>query len=364
MQSLTQKITDTVAERANPDSMVTDSVTTGLKLRVSPKGKKSWYAKFRHNGKWYMKKLGGYPAFRTAEIRQVFEVYYKQILTEKAPEISKSYTLKEMLEESLAVKKVKGRKDKTLVDYERYRKFILKVWGEGLDVKSITPKMCEKLHSEYPSPTQANRMLNFLRMCFNRANDLDIVDHNPAKKVERNREKVRGVNATIEDLRKLIDYAAEYERPECSLFLYVLTLSGARVEQVKLMTWTDVHDEVWFKKGEDAKNHMDSTVFLGADLVEKLKGLGNEYLVFGNWGHRNSWERVRAACGMDQVRLHDIRKIMGTHLINGGYDMKKISSWLQHSNSQVTERHYAHFKSDFRDLVEDVKNLLPLSLCR
>lgn len=50
--------------------------------------------------------------------------------------------------------------------------------------------------------------------------------------------------------------------------------------------------------------------------------------------------------GFKVIRFHDLRHTCASILYEYGVDMKKISTWLGHSNTHVTETIYAHFLSD------------------
>ena len=366
-------LNNSVAERAKPREVITDTKSPGFKLKVSPAGRKVWAAHFRLEGKVYTKSFGVFPKLEWKEAKGQFEEFYQSVANgevkkekpeEKKPE-TKGLTVGELANDFLQAKIDKGRKEKTIKDYRRHLDFIKAYLGEDRLVVTVSARDCEDMHREYPSPVQANRMMDTFRNAFNRALNLEMVDkRNVAKSVERNIEIVRGVNAGPEDVLRLFEYAKANEPPEWRLFFYTLMVSGARVEQVKRMMWTEVRDGCWYKTGDVSKNRKDTRVYLGDDHINLLKTLDNKVVIFGSYAHRKPWERVREACNLGFLRMHDLRKIWGSYLLDSGHDMKTISLWLQHTDQKVTEKNYAHSSTDSKTVVEAIQTIAPLSLCQ
>ncbi len=58
-----------------------------------------------------------------------------------------------------------------------------------------------------------------------------------------------------------------------------------------------------------------------------------------------SWERIRKAAGVEDVRLHDLRRTVGSWLAQSGNSLHLIGRVLNHSN-QATTAIYARFGQD------------------
>jgi len=63
------------------------------------------------------------------------------------------------------------------------------------------------------------------------------------------------------------------------------------------------------------------------------------------------WNRIRKAAGLEDVRLHDLRRTVGSWLAQSGNSLHLIGKVLNHSN-QSTTAIYARFAQD------DVRNAL------
>jgi integrase len=82
-----------------------------------------------------------------------------------------------------------------------------------------------------------------------------------------------------------------------------------------------------------------------------LAGEWESYLLPGHVHGRpleninTSWERIRKAAGVEDVRLHDLRRTVGSWLAPSGNSLHLVGRMLNHSN-QSTTAIYAHFGQD------------------
>jgi hypothetical protein len=56
---------------------------------------------------------------------------------------------------------------------------------------------------------------------------------------------------------------------------------------------------------------------------------------------RRFWARIQAECGIEDVRIHDLRHTFASLLVSGGASLEMIAKLLGHSQTQTTQR-YAH----------------------
>src|SRR4051812_7414649 len=88
------------------------------------------------------------------------------------------------------------------------------------------------------------------------------------------------------------------------------------------------------------------------DILLKVPRVdGNPYVICGQTPGRHlinlqkAWRRVRAAAGIDDVRLHDLRHTFASVAARQNMSLATIGALLGHSQTQTTAR-YAHFGSD------------------
>ncbi len=56
-----------------------------------------------------------------------------------------------------------------------------------------------------------------------------------------------------------------------------------------------------------------------------------------------AWGRVRARCGVEGVRLHDLRHAVATDLLTAGVDVRTVAGRLGHANASTTLKIYAQW---------------------
>ena len=89
--------------------------------------------------------------------------------------------------------------------------------------------------------------------------------------------------------------------------------------------------------------------------MEILRGLprvpGNPYVIIGKMEGaylsdlQHPWRRLRAAAGLDGVRIHDLRHTFASGGLAVGEGLSMIGKLLGHTQIQTTAR-YAHLASD------------------
>ena len=98
---------------------------------------------------------------------------------------------------------------------------------------------------------------------------------------------------------------------------------------------------------------------LEAALLEARKGALSDYVIEWAGGPVNSIRKgfttAVTAAKLEGVTLHTLRHTGAVHMVAGGVPMRKISQFMGHSNTQITERTYARFAPDhLRDAADIV----------
>ena len=85
---------------------------------------------------------------------------------------------------------------------------------------------------------------------------------------------------------------------------------------------------------------------LSAAAMAVLQGIprqsGNPYILPGRLSGRNmvniskGWDRVRKAAGVADLRLHDLRRTLGSWMTQAGTDLNVVKDALRHSNISTT----------------------------
>ena len=142
-----------------------------------------------------------------------------------------------------------------------------------------------------------------------------------------------------------------------------LLLTGQRKNAVLSMAWADV-DLVgmnWripkeLMKGR-AGGHVVPIAKALIDVLERRKSeRSDSVFVFpaqrGGSGHVSVgggkttwWGKAKTRSGLTDIRLHDLRRTLGSWLAIAGVDIYKISKVLAHKDVRVTQEVYAHLKA-------------------
>jgi len=207
-------------------------------------------------------------------------------------------------------------------------------------------------------PYEANRLLALLSVVFNKGEGYGLLPMghpNPCAGIDRYREEKRDRWVTPAELPKLaqaIDAEADpYAR--AALWLYLLT--ECRKNELLGARWSDYDRQRAVLRLPVTKSGQPHEVPLSAPAVAILDALpqqeGNHHIFPGrkDGAHlesiRGPWDRVRMAAGVGDVRLHDLRRTVGSWLAQSGNSLHLIGRVLNHAN-QSTTAVYARFAQD------------------
>ena len=244
-------------------------------------------------------------------------------------------------------------------DRRRIDRYVLPKWNK-VKVAAITRAEIASLHHKIGqrAPYEANRVLALIRKMLNCARQWGFVSEahiNPASGIQAHREKSRDRYVTPQELPRLAkaidDETNVYAR--AALWLYLLT--GVRKSELLGARWDDIDwDRKELRLGE-TKAGRPHYVPLSGPAIALLNDLpreeGNPHILPGAKKGRHlvniskPWLRVRKAAGVEDVRLHDLRRTVGSWLAQAGNDLHMIGKVLNHS-TVTTSAVYARFGQD------------------
>lgn len=244
-------------------------------------------------------------------------------------------------------------------DRQRIDQYILPRWGtRRLD--SISHLDCLELHQELGAahPFAANRLLELLRVMFSKAQDWEILPagaRNPARGVHRFREEPRHVWITREEMPRLLLAIKEYPDPIPRAAIFFLLFTGLRVSEALNLRWQDIPPGesaaliLQTKRGTWLKTHLNP---LAARILESLpRSADNPWVFPGRFpGQRlarvdKAWYKIRARAGIEHVRIHDLRRTVGSWIVQDTQSIAIVGEVLNQSTPHVT-RIYARFADE------------------
>jgi integrase len=80
------------------------------------------------------------------------------------------------------------------------------------------------------------------------------------------------------------------------------------------------------------------------DIFRSLASRDKSEWVFPGWGStghltepKMAWQRIRTRAGVPDVRIHDLRRTLGSWLSGQGYNLQLIGKALNHSSVSTTQ---------------------------
>ncbi|MCM1437742.1 MAG: site-specific integrase [Roseburia sp.] len=250
-------------------------------------------------------------------------------------------------ESYLPYKIAKGRAESTIDGYEQNLKFIAKKkFDKALSFYS--PKNIEEFLYSFPQTRKRQIMQGFLNNILERAVTLQLIKSNPCSPIEKAEHKQeQGMAFSFDEqieFFELLTSSQHLSYKDKCYFIAVFLIGARRSELINLSV-----DDIDFK---NKILHVQGTKTDGSDrkvpltpLVEKLllsTGVSQgKYFTMteakADKLFREVWEKKKGH------KLHDLRHTFGTiQICVEKVDVKTVSLWLGHSNTETTLNTYTH----------------------
>jgi integrase len=332
-----------------------DTKAKGLQLRVTAAGVKTFSVYRRMKaGKPERVTLGRFPEMTVEQARRLTASINAKIEEGANPADAKRAHKAELtfgnLFDTWVERHAKPSNRGWDKDVRRYRQYLEKPLG-GKKLSMIRRDTVATLHSGITMagrPAVANRVLAIVSSVFGRGIEWGLVEHNPAKGIRRNREISRDRFLQAEELPRF--FAALAEEPNEAVRDYILMslLTGARRANVQSMRWADISltEAVW--RIPVTKNGTPQNVTLPPAAItilhaRKLAAEPAVPFVFpgsGKDGHlhspRKGFLRVTRKAGIENLRIHDLRRTLGSWQAKTGASLIIIGKSLNHRSPQTT----------------------------
>lgn len=363
---LTQNVVNNASyDRADgKQHIIWDTETTGFAIRLYPSGKKSFMIGYRIRGKWRMMTIGQHGILSTAQARKLArEKLYMVVqgidpLKVKHEKDVAGSTMQELCGIYLA-KHSRIHKKTWPEDERRIQQSILPAIGKrpviGIvrqDIIKIHESVGERGHYE------ANRVLALVSSVFEfgRKHGFVTDNHpNPARGIQKYKETKRDRWVTPDELPALAVAIDRLDNIYIKAALWMYLLTGCRKNELLSLKWKDVdlnRREIRLAETKAGRTHY---IHLSDPAIKVLENLprqkDNPYVFCGRiHGQRlkeigKAWQRVRKEAGLEDVRLHDLRRTVGSWLATSGHSLQVIGKVLNHSNPSTTQI-YSHLSED------------------
>ena len=349
-----------------------DTKVAGLSFVITANNSKSFYFVKRIGKRITRMRIGGYPEISIDDARRAVQKLTGDIAKGEAPRTSKQ-------------EKAKAA-DPTVAElfehwHETYAKTHKKTWQED---RRVFDKYCTLLHKkrlslltkgdivkwhqkigEKHGRYQANRAFQLVRSLFRVGDEIGYDGPNPCNKVRMFPEESRERFLMPDELKRFHEAVME-ESPLWRDLLLLLLFTGQRKRNVCRIQWKDLDFErgLWYVAGEQLKNGSPLVVVLSTQAANILNMRNNAPDKHADWvfpserskgpvvDAKKAWERVRERSGLTDVRMHDLRRTLGSWQALTGTSLQIIGKSLGHKTMKATEI-YARLTTDpVREAVE------------
>ena len=385
----------------------------GFILRVLPTGKKVFLVRYRSDGKDRRERIGLWGPSLTVDVaRRRAALMLSNTATgapindEPGPKSVSTPARSERAPSKITtLRDLSGRFLREYVDVytksgsaENYRRYLLEEilpWrpkdDDGKvdetqpqlgdrDYRSITRADAMALHGSLKStPAKANYVLCVLGSFFTRIiEDWElVVMRNPTSRLRRFKLKKRERFLTPEERRVLHDVMVAGVRtpigrkghldPSSVWAINLLAMTGLRRDEIRDLRWPNVDWQHANFDLHDSKTGPRS-VPVSAQVIALLRTIhdhrGNPRegrVVTSRTGGKLSsinrtWDQIREAAGIPDVRLHDLRHSFASDALMSGVPLAVVGEMLGHRQPQTTKR-YAHLANSVVRQAVEITNL-------
>jgi integrase len=178
---------------------------------------------------------------------------------------------------------------------------------------------------------------------------------NPARRIDHYKEHKRDRWVTPQELPRLIQAIEQETNRYARIALWLYLLTALRKSELLALRWDDVdvvRRELRLPDTKSGRAHYLPLSEAALAILRRAPRLpGNPYVLPGHVPGQHlvniskPWRRVRKAAGIEDVRLHDLRRTVGSWLAQAGNSLHLIGRVLNHA-SPATTAIYARFAQD------------------
>ncbi|MFO2870503.1 tyrosine-type recombinase/integrase [Legionella pneumophila serogroup 1] len=315
----------------------------GFCLRVSPKGTKTWFYRYKFGGKEKWLTIGNFPVMGVAEARKAFNDLWEIRQSDQDPEeiiqkklLQKNNNVKTLISDWYNNYIVKHRKQPQQIK-QQIDADIIPLLGI-FEIEKIQPRDIAKALDnivQRGSPVHANKVLSTLKQVFNYAVSRGEITINPAMNIRARDigglEKPRERNLDLDEIKKIwlfLDSDDHSMSIQIKNGIKIILLTGARTGELRLAKWSEFNFEksLWIIPPENNKIGLSMKIHL-SELTKKLLleikaiTLSNFVLAgvddespLGDKSISKAIQRIQKRVGIPQWTAHDLRRTFATQL--------------------------------------------------
>ena len=383
MARLTKRTVDS-ASPGKQDYFLWDDNLKGFGLRVYTSGRKTYLIQYRSNGRTRRLTLGPHGPLTPDTARKKAMTLLAGVADGSDPsgernKLRNDITVGELCDIYLTQVRFYKKPSTLATDEGRIARHIKPLLGER-QVQSVTSDDVARFLQDVAGGKTADdvktrkhgrarvtggkgtssRTVGLLGGIFTFAVKKGLRPDNPVHGVERPKDGKRDRFLTENEIRRIGGaLEASIERGANAFAIAairLLLLTGCRKSEILGLRWQDVDFQNGYLHLVDSKTG-DRLIPLNPPAIAILEALprleGNQFVFPSNRGNghytglQKVWSDLRAEAGLEDVRIHDLRRSFGSMAVAGGESLYMVSKLLGHRDTRTTEI-YAHFTDDAR----------------
>ena len=342
------KLTDVTVRGAKPKSSRYElAEESGLALRVSPKGSKSWVWRYRIEGRQKRLTIGSYPAMSLSKARAATTLAQDKLAcghdpADNRPTRESVSDLTELYRERHLV-----RLKSTDEQWRRIQVDVLPELGRLKLVDVTRRRLSDLVHRKAASaPVSANRLRSLLVHLFQCGVDWGLIEHSPAAGLPMPAvESSRATTLSDEQISLVWGAAQAMKDRRIGGIIQLMLLTGQRVTEICGMRRDeiDVANRLWTLPASRTKNGREHVVPLGAEALAIVES-AMDTSPFGElfpaaskrqpFVHQHSigqaWRRMCKRLDLTGINPHDVRRTVATGMGKLGVQPHVIEAVLNH----------------------------------
>lgn len=329
-----------------------DTKVRGLGVGITDKGTQTFIVYRKIGGRPERIILGRYPDLSIENARDEAAKINSKIAQGENPNREKNKLREESIFKELFDRYIeqhaKLHKKSWKIDQNQY-KLYLSHWHKH-KISKLQKSDIEALHAKIGRDHglyAANRTLSLLAVMFSKAIGWGWKHPNPTGGIRKFKEKSRERFLQGNELPRFLKALEEEPNRSLADFVMICLLTGARRTNVLSMHWQDINfdQETWSIR--ETKNGSAHLIPLSSEAIAILKPLFK--VRKGDWvfpsassksGHleepKNAWKRILKRADLEDLRLHDLRRTLGSWQAATGANSYIIGKSLGHKTQQAT----------------------------
>ena len=338
-----------------------DRSLPGFGVRIYPTGRKAFLVSYRAEGQKRMMVLGDFGSMTLDQARRRAKKLFVNVEDGQDPLLEKQraahgQTMGDLIDRYIKDHAIGPRgegdphKRTWRADQRRLNRHIPTAW-RGRKVSAIKRHDVAELHNRIGAntPYEANRLLEVLRKMFNLAPGWGFVEEtaaNPARGIEKFRERARKRWVKPEELPAIGQAIDQEPNVYVRAAIWLFLLTGLRKSELLQAKWDDVDWNRGVLRLPDTKSDEEQSATLSGPALAFLQAIprqeGNPHILVGSRAGSSlinvdrPWHRIRKSAGTEDIRLHDLRRTVGSWLTQSGVDLNLIKDALRHASLSTT----------------------------